>query len=153
MMLLRLQTLSSILTMNTSDDDRDRLATLTRNGSAQVCLPRDLTDESLASLATDLRSLQGKSEADDGDFNNIDRPLYLLFELFSLQSEKLTGNSKFIFPLEQLGHWLGRLNHYVQRETVSRVIKQPCPEDTTRLLAEISKHVLAMPSEKRRRST
>ena len=139
--------------MKISDDYGDRVAELTRNGSAQVCLPCDLTDESLALLATDLRSLQGKGETAEGDFKNIERPLYLLFELFFLQSEKLTGISKLSFPLEQFAHWLGRLNHYVQRETVSRVIKQPCPEDTTRLLAEVTKHLLAMPSEKRHRST
>ena len=101
MMLLRLQTLSSILTMNIPDDERERLAKLTRNGSARVYLPCDLTDESLASLATDLRSLQGKGEADEEDAENLDRPLYLLCELFCLQSLKLTGESATSFPLEQ----------------------------------------------------
>ena len=51
MMLLRLQTLSSILLMNKLYDDRDRLAELARNGSARMYLPCDMTDESLASLA------------------------------------------------------------------------------------------------------
>ena len=142
MMLLRLQTLSSILTMNTSDDDRERLAELTRNVSAQVCLPCDMTDESLASLANDLRLLQGKGEADEGYPAAFECILYLLSELFFLQSEKLTGQRRARFPLGHLDHWVGRLNYYVQREIVSRVNKQPCPQDTTNLLAELSEHVL-----------
>ena len=142
MMLLRLQTLSSILLMNKLYDDRDRLAELARNGFARMYLPCDLTDESLASLATDLRSLQGKGEADEEDAENLDRPLYLLCELFCLQSLKLTGESAASFPMDDLGHWLSRLNFYIEREIVSRVIKQPCPQDTTNLLAELSEHVL-----------
>ena len=147
MMLLRLQTLSSILTMKISDDKRERLAKLTRNGSARVYLPCDLTDESLASLATDLRSLESKGEAGEEEAKNLDRPLYLLCELFCLQSLKLTGESATSFPLEQLGHWLSRLSYYIEREIVSRVIKQPCPQDMTDLVDEISEHVLATPSE------
>lgn len=142
MMLLRLQTLSSILTMKISDDKRERLAKLTRNGSARVYLPCDITDESLASLATDLRSLEGKGEAGEEKAKNLDRPLYLLCELFCLQSLKLTGESAASFPMDDLGHWLSRLNFYIEREIVSRVIKQPCPQDTTNLLAELSEHVL-----------
>ena len=142
MMLLRLQTLSSILTMNKLYDDRDRLAELARNGFARMYLPCDLTDESLASVANDLRLLQGKGEADEGYPAAFERILYLLSELFFLQSEKLTGKSEASFTLSQMHHWLGRLNHYVQREIVSRVNKQPCPQDTTNLLAELSEHVL-----------
>jgi hypothetical protein len=126
--------------MNTSDDDRERLAELTRNVSAQMCLPCDMTDESLASLATDLRSLQG--EVDGEDIEAFERIVNLLCELFFLQSEKLTGKSEGRLPLSHLDHWVGRLNYYVQREIVSRVNKQPCPHDTTNLLAELSVHVL-----------
>lgn len=142
MMLLRLQTLSSILTMKTSDDDRDRLAELTRNGSAQVCLPCDMTDESLASLATDLRSLHGEGEVDGEGLEAFERIVNLLCGLFFLQSEKLTGKSEGRLPLGHLDHWVGRLDYYAQREIVSRVNKQPCPQDTTNLLAELSVHVL-----------
>jgi hypothetical protein len=142
MMLLRLQTLSSILTMNTSDDDRERLAELTRNVSAQVCLPCDMTDESLASLASDLRSLQGEGEVDGEDLEAFERIVNLLCELFFLQSEKLTGQRRARFPLGHLDHWVGRLNYYAQREIVSRVNKQPCPRDMANLLAELSVHVL-----------
>ena len=60
---------------------------------------------------------------------------------------KLTGESATSFPLEQLGHWLSRLSYYIEREIVSRVIKQPCPQDMTDLVDEISEHVLATPSE------
>ncbi len=142
MMLLRLQTLSSILTMNPSDDDRERLAELTRNVSAQVRLPCDMTDQSLASLATDLRSLQGEGEVDGEDLEAFERIVNLLCELFFLQSEKLTGQRRARFPLGHLDHWVGRLNYYVQREIVSRVNKHPCPQDTKNLLAELSVHVL-----------
>lgn len=142
MMLLRLQTLSSILTMNTSDDDRERLAELTGNGSAQVCLPCDMTDESLASLATDLRSLQDEGDFDGEVLEAFERIVNLICELFFLQSEKLTGQRRARFPLGHLDHWVGRLNYYVHREIVSRGNKQPCPQDTTNLLAELSVHVL-----------
>lgn len=142
MMLLRLQTLSSFLLMNKLYDDRDRSAEHARNGSARMYLPCDLTDEALDSLATDLRSLLGEVKADEGYLAAWERILSLLCELFYLQSEKLTGKSEANFTLSQMHHWLGRLTHYVQREIVSRVNKQPCPQDTTNLLAELSEHVL-----------
>lgn len=105
-------------------------------------MPCNLSEESLLQIAADLRTVELLRANDDDRNPPIVRPLYLLSRLMVAEAKKIAADSECAIPLERLDHWMKRLQHFIEREIVSREIEMPCEADTDELLAEIQEECL-----------
>jgi hypothetical protein len=141
MMLLSLQTLSSISIMSIPKTDLTALSELLENGPVEAGLPNHLSDEILLQLARDLRLVERAYELGDDAEAPFEGAAFLVFHLMAKRAEKLYGKPGCSIALERLDHWVERYRHYVEREIVSRAIKMPCQADSDGLLAEIEAEI------------
>ena len=141
MMLLSLQTLSSISIMKIPKTDLAALSRLLEDSPVEAGLPKHLNDEFLLQLARDLRLVERAYEIGDDAEAPFEGAAFLVFHLMAKQAEKLHGKPECSIALERLDHWVARYRHYVEREIVSRAIEMPFPEDSNVLLAEIEAEI------------
>ena len=145
MMPLRLQTLSSIFIMSIPETDLDSIIELVKNQNAQAALPCNLSEDLLYQIARDsvLVHVAHQSEDDDADAP-FEGAMYLVCHLMAMHAEKLYGVAGCKLSLDRLDHWIQRYFHYVERELGHRAKKNPHPEDSEALFAEIDAELLAL---------
>jgi hypothetical protein len=121
--------------------DFDYLANLTTDKTPESALPCNLADDVLQLISNDLKQVALCRTKTVDQYPRRVRTVHLLSRLMLAQSERITGDDRFVMPLVRIDFWMELFQYYVEREILCRANGTSSKADTEELLNDLENEV------------
>lgn len=121
--------------------DFDYLANLTTDKTPESALPCNLADDVLQLISNDLKQVALCRTKTVDQYPRRVRTVHLLSRLMLAQSERITGDDRFVMPLVRIDFWMELFQYYVEREILCRANGTSSKADTEELLTDLADEV------------